>query len=560
MFNARPFLRTGSKALPKTTNAKGLNPQTNANGMLAEAQRERDRINSQISDKNFFLRSEAEQDSLQLQLRLVDDVLRVDRSTSALQFHEEFSNWLRGAGTEPDHAVTPWGRTPLTSLPGVADFLDAPVIQKYNVLKKIQKLRLGIVTDIKSAEQYFRYIVRSKENGIDDMLERYSYADMRERERLRLGDELTDRLHESVQRWGALSIKEYKPLDDYYYHWANLEGEQDPMVKKRLRYNIRAREGLLENLLSATHRDKIKELVSDFFAESLQGYDKSSVMYAIKKLRFRLGNVNKLLRQYSNAVQTFRNRNMVTILTGYRNNALNAIAFNENLLKDFNVEIGADTDYYGAPDDISETDIEALLEVGEARDGDVNAKKYHLLEELIRIASLLADRFDSISIAEPDLHHLLPCLPLLVDFFLRVLLRLREMLQSGDYSDSGFEDALGASGEYIDAQPEEQPAQEIMQEFLEMLKDFAWTMDHIDLHLTAEQHLEDSASFIVKLAAAVGITPEDNPNPDPDHVSEFVAMLIDLVDKATNADVHTLEDSLLADLADYIEVLERFNF
>lgn len=101
------------------------------------------------------------------------------------EFIQDFMKWLTGRSTwnstkyfeivQDEYGVAvskevtggcPWGNTPLTTLPGVAEFLDQGIDRRSKVIEYIAKLKLRGPRNLDEAYMYYKYILRKV--AVDD--------------------------------------------------------------------------------------------------------------------------------------------------------------------------------------------------------------------------------------------------------------------------------------------------------------------------------------------------------------------------------------------------------
>lgn len=200
--------------------------------------------------------------SLAEETKIQNELLTLDMLTNApenerlnkMQYEEDFYQWLQGTGDAKDHAITPWGRTPLTNMhPTIRDFLAKPIMEKMELQQKMHlRIAKGAPMNLQEAREYYDLVIKAKDNGHMDKLERYSVNNILERNSAALGEDLYGKILAYSQGRsvpGPLGLEyDLKPLASHLEDFLDVESSLGSEARKALRERVEKKGRLVDKL------------------------------------------------------------------------------------------------------------------------------------------------------------------------------------------------------------------------------------------------------------------------------------------------------------------------
>lgn len=203
-----------------------------------------------------------ERDAALVKLTQLNDLINSDDALREQEYQDDFNAWLRGKGKHADHCRTPWQRTPLVTLPGVADYLERGYKEKWKLMTEMAVMELRKVTDLRSAERYFKYIIRGKQNGLYHNLNRYSVMQQDDRDRLALGDGLVDRINSATV--GQRVENKYKQVANDFRDYLEYEATLDADERMLFRSKLQRKDSLITKLSVQVDEGDAGRLIEEY--------------------------------------------------------------------------------------------------------------------------------------------------------------------------------------------------------------------------------------------------------------------------------------------------------
>ena len=201
--------------------------------------------------------------ALKRQLADIDKIVDDDKQLSMLERERDFNMWLLGRGREEDHAKTPWQRTPLITLPGVKELLTPHIAERYDIMKYLEKLVASGPTDVNTARQYYKYIIRGDEEGLIEKLSEWSLIQMDEIDRVRLGSDIVDKLNGWIYKQDPIK-GDFKAMSSDFEDYVKVESELDPIRKSNLRRRFTSKQAVLSEIMAHPDRQSVKRLMDKY--------------------------------------------------------------------------------------------------------------------------------------------------------------------------------------------------------------------------------------------------------------------------------------------------------
>ena len=200
---------------------------------------------------------------LTTQLQQLNGVIEEDEQLKELQWNQDFDKWLIGRGREEDHARTPWQRTPLTTLPGVRDYLEPKITQHYDYMKFLEKLQMSKPINLQQARLYYKYIVRGGEDGLLESLNEWSLVQMDELDKIRLGKETVDKLNAYIFKKDPIKA-EWDSLASDFTDYIQIEYAANEVHKNYLRRRFSSKQEILSQLMTHPDKNKVNTLMKQY--------------------------------------------------------------------------------------------------------------------------------------------------------------------------------------------------------------------------------------------------------------------------------------------------------
>lgn len=201
--------------------------------------------------------------NLKHQITELNELVEEDNFLKVTNFNADFEKWLVGRGRESDHAQTPWYRTPLIDLPGVKEIIEPKITKRFEFMEKLEKLQLYGPTDLNSAKEYYKYIVRGGEDGELNWLRDWSLTENDEIDRVRLGNDIVDKLNNYICKKDPITAN-WDNLTNDFEDYIRITSETNPGHRNFLRRKFTYKKKILQDIMLIPDRDKITSLFKDY--------------------------------------------------------------------------------------------------------------------------------------------------------------------------------------------------------------------------------------------------------------------------------------------------------
>ena len=194
---------------------------------------------------------------------IVDEV----QAIKALKDKQDFDKWLLGRGDEKNHLKTAWYRTPLIDLPGVSKYLDENVIKRYDFMKKVKLLELNGATDLTTAKDYFKFIVRGSSEDMYDYKDQWSLTRNTQEEINSIGEETVNRLNAYIIDKQPIKNKWDLFINDFE-DYIQMESSSDALTKQYLNTKITDKQELMLELLDHPNYARANDLIHQYITQT----------------------------------------------------------------------------------------------------------------------------------------------------------------------------------------------------------------------------------------------------------------------------------------------------
>lgn len=223
------------------------------------------KIDEQLNDPNTRLTPDKHKALVTMKLQL-EQSIHDSPGMAKLQETDDFNQWLLGRGKEEDHVRTPWYRTPLLTLPGARDYILRFVKDRFKFLQYVHSLQLTGPTDVKQALEYFRYIIRGREDGKLNYLEEWSRIDSMNVMTRKYGKGVAEKLANwPLSRGPVMPEKEMQLIATDFqayikHHWENDEDKRQALFEED-----GLRDELLVRLATLQHHADIRRAMEEYY-------------------------------------------------------------------------------------------------------------------------------------------------------------------------------------------------------------------------------------------------------------------------------------------------------